>query len=141
MSDERVAISIAGSSLSHGLKASLPAVRLDGAKLITAFIAGGRLLRTYPYYAPLDQSRDPLACSRQQASPGALRTVGHVPWWMPAIAASCSMPAMPTTSGATSAAPHLVFLAHWCGKAQWMGGILALKPGGVWRKAGYDYHR
>jgi len=63
---ERVAIFIDGSNFYHGLKSNIGNTSIDFAKLGEVLCRGRRLVRTYYYNAPVDQTREPERYRSQQ---------------------------------------------------------------------------
>jgi uncharacterized LabA/DUF88 family protein len=74
--DDKVAIFIDGSNLYHGLKTDIGNTRLDMEKFIEWLLNGRRLVRTYYYSAPVDQS-NPNAVNQQKY----FARLRHIPYF------------------------------------------------------------
>lgn len=78
MQDERVVVFIDGSNLYMGLRQELPNTRIDMGRFAVKLCGVGRqLVRTYYYYAPVDQVDDPDLFRMQQPFLKALRNIPY----------------------------------------------------------------
>lgn len=78
MQDERVVVFIDGSNLYMGLRQELPNTRIDMGRFAVKLCGAGRqLVRTYYYYAPVDQGDDPDLFRMQQPFLKALRNIPY----------------------------------------------------------------
>ncbi|NLV73259.1 MAG: NYN domain-containing protein [Chloroflexi bacterium] len=78
MSDERVVIFIDGSNLYMGLRQEIPNGRIDMGRFAAKLCGPERqLVRTYYYYAPVDQFDDPELYRMQQPFLKALRNIPY----------------------------------------------------------------
>lgn len=77
MSDERVIIFVDGSNLYHGLQNEFGASRLDMAKFVARLCGERRLIRTYYYNAPVNQSDNADAYQAQQRFFDRLREIPY----------------------------------------------------------------
>jgi uncharacterized LabA/DUF88 family protein len=76
--DERVVVFIDGSNLYMGLRQELPNTRIDMGRFAVKLCgADRRLVRTYYYYAPVDQVDDPDLYRMQQPFLKALRNIPY----------------------------------------------------------------
>lgn len=66
MADERVMTFIDGSNLYHTLKNELGRTDLNFSAFVAKLVAGRRLIRSYYYNAPVDQSHEPTHYADQQ---------------------------------------------------------------------------
>ncbi|MHB9034312.1 MAG: NYN domain-containing protein, partial [Anaerolineae bacterium] len=78
MQDERVVVFIDGSNLYMGLRQEMPNARIDMGRFAAKLCGAGRkLVRTYYYYAPVEQDDDPELYRMQQPFLKALRNIPY----------------------------------------------------------------